>query len=120
MAAILLFPAVTRSQNPEWMQFRSDGSEVRIIEDGGDYLWIGKPEGLIRLDKATGETALYNTANSGLPSNVIYSLAVDGQSSLWIGTDNGLARFDGEDWWIYTTDNSGLPSNQLVAFNRRC
>jgi ligand-binding sensor domain-containing protein len=36
---------------------------------------------------------VYNTSNSGLPSNWVYSIAIDGQGNKWIGTDGGLAVY---------------------------
>ena len=66
------------------------------------------PEGL--------EWTVYSTANSGLPSDTIYGLAIDAQVNIWIGTEGaGLARFDGQAWSVYSTDNSGLPHNTIYA-----
>jgi ligand-binding sensor domain-containing protein len=36
---------------------------------------------------------VYNTSNSELPSNWVYSIAIDGQGNKWIGTDGGLAVY---------------------------
>ncbi|MFN5849438.1 MAG: two-component regulator propeller domain-containing protein, partial [Chitinophagales bacterium] len=36
------------------------------------------------------------TIDDGLPSNSIYSCALDSSGYLWFGTDNGLSRFDGK------------------------
>jgi hypothetical protein len=57
------------------------------------------------------EWTVYNTANSGLPSNIVLGLAVDAQGNIWSGRWNGagLTRFDGESWTMYDTENSGLP-----------
>ena len=66
------------------------------------------PEGL--------EWIVYNTANSGLPSDSILGLAVDDQGNIWGGCWNGtgLTKFDGETWTVYDTGNSGLPHNGFV------
>jgi ligand-binding sensor domain-containing protein len=59
---------------------------------------------------------VYNTSNSGLPSNDVRAIAIDGQGNKWIGTPNGgLAKFDGVNWTVYNTSNSGLPSNSVHA-----
>ena len=65
----------------------------------------------------TREWIVYNTDNSGLPSNDLTSaLAIDKQGNKWIGTRRaGLAKFDGENWTVYDTINSGIPDNQIVA-----
>ena len=64
---------------------------------------------------------MYDSGNSGLPSNWVSSLAVDFQGNLWIGTGGlfgqggGLAKFDGERWKVYDSGNSGLPSNWVSS-----
>lgn len=51
----------------------------------------------------------FNGANSRLPNNSIYSIAIDKQDVKWIGTDGyGVARFDGANWTIFNSKNSGL------------
>ncbi|MBM4171762.1 MAG: hypothetical protein FJ214_07845 [Ignavibacteria bacterium] len=58
--------------------------------------------------------AIYNQANSGLPSNDISALAVDNFGRVWIGTySQGLAKLDENKCTIYNTSNSGLPSNSI-------
>jgi len=70
----------------------------------------------------TPEWIVYNTGNSGLPSNYVFCLAFDAPGNLWIGTGQffayggrGLAKFDGESWTVYNLGNSGLPHDQVVA-----
>ncbi|MDD2889485.1 MAG: T9SS type A sorting domain-containing protein [bacterium] len=58
---------------------------------------------------------VYNTSNSGLPNNSIYSLAIEGNVK-WIGTYyGGLAKFDDTTWTVYYTSNSGLPYDVITA-----
>ncbi len=58
----------------------------------------------------------YNTSNSGLPDNWVYSIAIDDSGNKWIGTSGGgLARFDGTNWTVYNTSNSGLSSNHIYS-----
>jgi ligand-binding sensor domain-containing protein len=63
----------------------------------------------------TPEWMVYNTDNSGLPSNRLTpALGFDAQGNLWIGTrTEGVAKFDGENWTVYNRNNSGLPHNGL-------
>jgi sugar lactone lactonase YvrE len=64
----------------------------------------------------TQEWIVYNTSNSGLPSNAVFAIAIDGQGNKWIGTGGGgLAKFDGVNWTVYNTSNSGLPDNDVNA-----
>ena len=46
----------------------------------------------------------YDSAQGGLPSDNVYSLAVDGMNNLWVGTDNGVARYDGKNWKTYSLE----------------
>jgi len=47
------------------------------------------------------EWITYSSSNSGLPSNIVRSIAIDGSGNKWIGTDKGLAKFDGTSWTVY-------------------
>jgi Tol biopolymer transport system component len=96
----------------EWAVYTS-GANVNAIVDDGGYLWVGSYGGLARLNKTTGDMTHYNTANSGLPDNMISSIAKDIDGDLWIGTDNGLAKFDGTNWIGYDRNNSPLPRNDI-------
>lgn len=45
---------------------------------------------------------LYNTYNSDLPNNHIFSVDVDKDGAIWFGSDIGeIIRFDGSTWTIY-------------------
>jgi subtilisin family serine protease len=59
--------------------------------------------------------ATYNTDNSGLPGNVVYTINSGADGSYWFGTDDGVAHFDGTTWAVYDTGNSELPSNNILA-----
>ena len=64
----------------------------------------------------TPEWIVYDTANSGLPSDLVRDLAIDEQGNIWMGTrGGGLANFDGVNWTVYNTANSGLPDDLIVA-----
>ena len=98
----------------EWLQYTS-GTQITALVDDGNYLWVGSYGGLTRLDKTTEDMTHYNTANSGLPDNMISSIAKDVNGDWWIGTDNGLAKFDGTSWAVYKSDNSPLPRNGITC-----
>ena len=46
----------------------------------------------------------FSAVQDGLPSDNVYSLAVDALNNLWIGTDKGVARYDGENWKVYSLE----------------
>lgn len=59
---------------------------------------------------------VFNTGNSPLPSDLVYTLAKDHSGYFWIGTADGLATFDGTtNWTIYDTTNSPLPDNFIFS-----
>jgi ligand-binding sensor domain-containing protein len=71
-------------------------------------------EGLAKFDGVSWK--VYNFRNSGLPSDSILAIAIDGQDNKWIGTwGGGLVKFDGVSWKVYNTSNSGLPDNDIYA-----
>jgi len=80
--------------------------------DAQGNIWIAfRDIGLAKYDGASW--VFYNTLNSGLPSDTVYSIAFDAQNNVWAGTGNGLANFDGSNWTVYTPVNSGIPENAL-------
>jgi hypothetical protein len=58
---------------------------------------------------------VYNSTNSGLPSNTLYSIAIDTSDNIWLGTDIGLVKFDGTNWTIFNTSNSGILDNSILS-----
>ena len=69
-----------------------DGSGNKWIGTGGwrfDYSWGG---GLAKFDGSNW--TVYDTSNSGLPTNTVLSLTIDGSGNKWIGTTGGLAVFN--------------------------
>lgn len=83
---------------------------------GDDSLWIGSDgDGLLRLQH--GQWTIYNTKNSGLPNDVVYTLTETfddlGKATLWVGTNGGgLARFDNGKFTVFDTSNV-LPNNSV-------
>jgi ligand-binding sensor domain-containing protein len=50
------------------------------------------PLGLVKFDGLNW--TVYNTINSGLPSNNVYTAIAADSGRIWVGTDKGLARFN--------------------------
>jgi len=74
------------------------GSEaVRCIKvDGGNRKWVGTENAGAFLLSPDGETELFHFTkdNSPLPSNSVYSIAIDGETGdVYFGTDKGLVSF---------------------------
>jgi len=111
----LLFTAnLILSQTQEWIHFTS-GKNISCLADEGNYIWVGTGDGLVKLNKTTGELTVYDKWNSNLPNKYISAIAIDRQGNKWIGTAGGLAKFDGVNWTVFNTSNSNLPYNDVWA-----
>lgn len=85
----------------------------RINFDKDGNIWM-ICEGITKFDGSNWTN--YNSSNSGLPDNWIYSFAIDSQDRKWIGTyDYGVAKFDSSGWIVYDMGNSELPSNWIYS-----
>ena len=70
--------------------------------------------GLAKFDDTKWD--VYSYSNSGLPNNLVRSIAIDSYGNKWIGTDGGvLAKFDDTNWTVYDTSNSVLPYNIISS-----
>ncbi|MBA7526334.1 Sensor histidine kinase RcsC [subsurface metagenome] len=124
-AGAFLFDPATDKFNPvalEGAESKLPSFIVRdILCDNNNDIWFAtQRNGLIRLNKETGEKVIICSSNeesSGLMSNSINVLYKDSKKRLWIGTDeNGLCLFNRNTntFTHYTTDE-GLPNNTIVG-----
>ncbi|MGB3077271.1 MAG: two-component regulator propeller domain-containing protein, partial [Chitinophagales bacterium] len=102
---ILITIANSFAQNPEWINY-TNGNYVTSIAAQDSSVWVATyGGGLVKINKNTGETSFFNHANSGLPYNAVFSLALDHQGDLWMGNTDGdysyLVRFDGTQFTSY-------------------
>ena len=79
-----------------------------IVEDHQNNLWLGTRNGLVRMNKRTGEFKTFFLPER--EQSIIYMLQVTRDGTLWIGTDGGLTRFDAEKetFYIYNNVNTWL------------
>jgi len=133
--AILAFPfffnTLIFAQNEEWFVYDTTNSGLRgyyvnclAIEENGN-VWIGNyskighggftgGKGLILYDGLNW--TVYDTLNSGLPTEDISCITIDNSDTKWIGTyGGGLVKYDDENWIIYDITNSGIPSNNVSS-----
>ena len=106
---------ISHAQEPLWLNY-TYGKEVMALADDGSNIWAGTKGGLAKADKTAGNAVFYNKSNSGLPSNDITALAIEGSGSVWTGTGGGgLAFYDGNGWTVFTEANSGLPGDIVYS-----
>ena len=85
-----------------------------IVFDKNETMWLGTVgSGLIKFDGMN--TTVYDTTNSDIPSNIVYSAKIDSKNIIWLATAKGLASFDGESWKVNNTENSGLVEDVIFA-----
>ena len=79
-----------------------------IAEDHNNNLWLGTRNGLVRMNKRTGEFKTYFMPEES--QRIIYMLFVSKDGTLWIGTDGGLSIFNAktETFYTYNSKNSCL------------
>ncbi len=102
-----------------WSYYRLDEAGMQsaspdaIAIDQHGVQWVGTAGGgLGRFENGTW--TVYNLANSGIPSNGVLDVTLEGDVK-WLGTGSGLARFDGTTWKVYRNSSSGLPDNSVYA-----
>jgi hypothetical protein len=80
------------------------------------------PPGTLKVSEYLGgqsyveQANIWNSKNTSLPSDTIYSIDFDENGNLWIGTSSGLAYWDGSK--IYVWDSTSLPglSSDEITF----
>ncbi|MEM1041433.1 MAG: ATP-binding protein [Bacteroidota bacterium] len=83
-----------------------------VAEDAAGCLLVGTYDG--GLNTLCGETVVRQTTKaSGLPSDLVLSLYVDGEGVVWAGLLGGLARIEGGAVHTFTTDD-GLYSDEVL------
>lgn len=66
------------------------------------------------------QAKVWNSRNTSLPSDIIYSLDFDENGNLWIGTDNGIVYWDQSKFYVWNSTNlPGLNSNQIYGVKSR-
>jgi len=82
------------AQNPQWLYYINGDNIYALAEEGND-MWVGTNGGVVKLDKTTGIPTFYNTSNSGLPNNWVYSITIDNSGTKWMGVySGGLAAYN--------------------------
>ena len=110
--------AVYDSQKKTWQVYNTANSSLPLNDircmtsDSDGKVWFGTwGAGVAGLDPA-GKWSLYQT-ESGLPSNIVRSLAVDPAGVIWAATPAGSASYSGGAWKVLHSGETGLPTDNL-------
>ncbi len=88
----------------------------KLLTDDKGGLWLSSNGVGLFHRSLEGQWTTYDTSNSELPSNEVFSIVDDLNGGLWISTKSGLAHLSQDQTWtVYTTGNSGLPSDNIFA-----
>ena len=111
----------------QWQVFNTKNSELpsnliqALLSDNRYGLWIGVNcwneecvrGGLVHYTDDR-QWEVFNTENSGLPSNDVWTLLSDDQEGLWIGTEGGLAHYTSAGQWQVFNKNNRTFHQELV------
>jgi len=110
LGALLAAPC----SSPAQPQAAADNPRVRDIVLLADRLWLGTSSGLIEMHRDGSVQRRWRMAD-GLPSEMIYDLAVDRDGTLWVATTGGPARQVGERFQpVLTGLPAGVPTTRIV------
>lgn len=107
-----------------WTVYRAGGRDglptnnVKAIAFDGTRMWFGTHgKGVVSCTEQGEDWKTYNTANSGLTSNYVYSLAFSPRGELWLGTlEGGAVSFNPQTGkWARLGIRDGLPGNDIIA-----
>ncbi|CAG0936468.1 hypothetical protein TFLX_05343 [Thermoflexales bacterium] len=88
----------------------------RLDHDDTGRIWLATDNGVAVLSADHSSWTTYQTFDSGLVSDWVSTVAIDGAGNAWLGTNSGVNRLSTAGEWItYTTGNSGLTSDYVYA-----
>ena len=101
-----------QKEMPEGWKIIRPPHDVMALAIQGDTIWAGGKEGVIGLDRNSGQVI---TELTGVPPmTYVRALLVDRQGALWIGHPAGLTYFDGNTLQTFYTED-GLPDIRVNA-----
>lgn len=84
------------------------------------------PPGTLKVSSFLGgqpyveQANVWNSKNTSLPSDIVYSIDFDENGNLWIGTDSGLAYWDGSKIYVWDSSSlTGLLSDEIMLVQSR-
>jgi ligand-binding sensor domain-containing protein/serine phosphatase RsbU (regulator of sigma subunit) len=99
------------------------GDEVTcILEDENNYLWLGTPQGIFKLNKSNGVIREFDYAGSSAFTNLLgknktRDILKDRLGDIWIATDFGLYKYDGKTIVSYFEEEGQASSSSSLCSN---
>jgi len=79
----------------------------------GDNIWLStRFSGVIKINTLKKEMVHYTAYNSGLKSNLVKSISVDGKENLYVATVTNTQKFNGQKW----TDVEGIGGHYSSSY----
>ncbi|RFC53269.1 T9SS C-terminal target domain-containing protein [Brumimicrobium aurantiacum] len=94
-------------KNHNWESYNINSSNGWVAIQNDSNIWVGISDGVVKLEN--GNTTIYNSTNSGLPSDFVSDGTVDSLGNMWFTTWEGVVKYDGSNWTVYDSTNSTIP-----------
>jgi ligand-binding sensor domain-containing protein len=110
---------LAKYDNTSWTTFTQANSPLGddlihdIFIDQAGNKWLALYGGGLQKFDGASTWVTYNTATSGIPTNLVNTVLVNGHIK-WAGTNFGLSRYNDTTWTNYTNANSPLPSGEVI------
>ncbi len=90
------------------------GVGYSLHEDRSGTIWAGTSNGLVSLNRTTGDVTHYTTAD-GLPNNIVCGILEDGEQNLWLSTYKGISKLERDrQRFINYYAGDGLQGNEFM------
>jgi ligand-binding sensor domain-containing protein len=112
---------LTKYDGIDFTEFLPDRIARHIALDREDNVWVGSYAGLSKFDGNNWEH--YDSSNSDLPYNHVYTIATDSLGTVWAGSADqsegysALVEFDGVNWMVHS-QYSPVSGPQSISIDR--
>jgi len=93
-------------------------NDIAVSPDGSTF-WLATMWGVSSYDPFADVWQTFRTTNSGLISDIVFSVDLDPQGNPWFGTMRGVCTCDadGTNWRSYRKNNTGLASDIVLSID---
>jgi ligand-binding sensor domain-containing protein len=108
-----ILSGILPAQEPEWVIHTNTGNVYTLVEEG-NIIWAGTDQGLVKIDKISGDFTQYNCVNSKLPTQVVTDIVIDKHGNKWINAYR-LAVFNNNNWTVFDTLFGDVIVNNILS-----